>query len=304
MNREVHTSMKISSIKHFITDALKSLKRNKTISFASAATVAATLFILGVFLLAALDVKQIIKDVESKVEIKVFLNEDITIGEEKELKDKFSTISDIKEIRYESKEDAIEKFKEQLGEDNKSLVEGLEKRNPLPNSYILKVSSPESVTGVVDQIRDMNGIFQIQEGRKVVDTIIKVTNTIKWAGIAMFIVLIGVSLFLIGNTIKITVYSRRKEIGIMKFIGATDWFIRWPFIIEGMIIGLSGAVLGCILLYYTYSLIYSKITSAMFMIKLVGPSFVLSTISWQFILLGMIIGALGSILSIRKFLAV
>ncbi|GAA0716574.1 permease-like cell division protein FtsX [Clostridium malenominatum] len=296
--------MKISSIKHFITDALKSLKRNRTISFASAATVAATLFILGVFLLAALDVKQVIKDVESKVEIKVFLSEDITIGQEKELKDKFSTISDIKEIKYESKEDAIKKFKEQLGEDNESLVEGLEKRNPLPNSYILKVNSPEAVTGVVEQIKDIEGISQIQEGRKVVDTIIKITNTIKWAGIAMFIVLIGVSLFLIGNTIKITVYSRRKEIGIMKFIGATDWFIRWPFIIEGMIIGLSGAVIGCILLYYTYSLIYSKITSAMFMIKLVGPSFVLSTISWQFILLGMIIGALGSILSIRKFLAV
>lgn len=304
MNREVHTSMKISSIKHFIKDALKSLNRNRTIGFASAATVAATLFILGIFLITALDVKQIIKDVESKVEIKVFLSEDVTIGQEQELKDKFGTISDIKEIKYESKEDAIKKFKEQLGEDNESLIEGLEKRNPLPNSYILKVSSPESVTGVVEQIKDMEGIYQVQEGRKVVDTIIKVTNTIKWAGIAMFIVLIGVSLFLIGNTIKITVYSRRKEIGIMKFIGATDWFIRWPFIIEGMIIGLSGAVIGCIVLYYTYLLIYTKITSAMFMIKLVGPSFVLSTISWQFILLGMIIGALGSILSIRKFLAV
>ncbi|MBU5485158.1 permease-like cell division protein FtsX [Clostridium sp. MSJ-11] len=296
--------MKISTFKHFIVDACKSLKRNRTISLASAATVAATLFILGVFLLAALDVKQVIKDVESKVEIKVFLNNDITIGEEKELKAKIDSLEEITHVEYETKAQAMEKFKEQLGEDNASLVEGLEKENPLPNSYIIKVKEPGMVTKVVDEIKDMEGIQEIKEGRKVVDTIIKVTNTIKWIGIALFIVLIGVSLFLIGNTIKITVYSRRKEIGIMKFIGATDWFIRWPFIIEGMIIGLVGSIVGCVLLYYVYALIFNKVNSIAFMVKLIEPSFVLQTISWQFVIIGMIIGTLGSILSIRKFLAV
>ncbi|MEW9095549.1 MAG: permease-like cell division protein FtsX [Clostridiaceae bacterium] len=296
--------MKINTFKHFIVDACKSLKRNRTISLASAATVAATLFILGVFLLAALDVKQVIKDVESKVEIKVFLNNDITIGEEKELKAKIDSLEEITHVEYETKEQAMEKFKEQLGEDNASLVEGLEKDNPLPNSYIIRVKEPGMVTKVVDEIKEMKGIQEIKEGRKVVDTIIKVTNTIKWIGIALFIVLIGVSLFLIGNTIKITVYSRRKEIGIMKFIGATDWFIRWPFIIEGMIIGLVGSIVGSVLLYYVYALIFNKVNSIAFMVKLIEPSFVLQTISWQFVIIGMIIGTLGSILSIRKFLAV
>ncbi|WP_315119003.1 permease-like cell division protein FtsX [uncultured Clostridium sp.] len=296
--------MKINTFKNFIGDAFKSLKRNRTISLASAATVAATLFILGVFLLAALDVQQVIKDVESKVEIKVFLNNDITIGEEKELKAKIEGIEEITEVKYENKEEAMKKFKEQLGEDNASLVDGLEKENPLPNSYIIKVKAPEAVTKVVDEIKDMEGIQEIREGRKIVDTIIKITNTIKWIGIALFIVLIGVSLFLIGNTIKLTVYSRRKEISIMKFIGATDWFIRWPFIIEGMIIGLGGSIIGCVMLYYAYTFLYNKINATMFMIKFIEPFFVVQTMSWQFIILGMIIGALGSILSIRKFLAV
>lgn len=121
---------------------------------------------------------------------------------------------------------------------------------------------------------------------------------------ALFAILIGVSLFLIGNTIKITVYSRRKEIGIMKYIGATDWFIRWPFIIEGMIIGLVGSIVGCILLYYGYSIVYTKASATLFLVKFIHPSYVLTTISWQFLLMGMLIGSIGSILSIRKFLAV
>lgn len=170
--------MRISTFKYFVIDSLKSIKRNRTISLASAATVAATLFILGVFLLAALDVKQVIKDVESKVEVKIFLNNDITIGDEKALKSKLSGMSEISDLRYESKKEAMEKFKEDIGENNKALVEGLEKENPLPNAYIVKVKDPEMVSKVVDSVKGMKGIYAIQEGRKIVDKIITITKTI------------------------------------------------------------------------------------------------------------------------------
>lgn len=296
--------MKINTLKYFAIDSLKSLKRNRTISFASAATVAATLFILGVFLLTALDVQQVIKDVESRVEIKIFLNKDITIGQEKELETKIKGMSEVVDVRYETKAEAMKNFKEQIGKNNEALLEGLEKDNPLPDAYIVKVKDPEMVSKVVESVKDMKGIYEIQEGKKIVDRIIAITKTIKWIGMGLFAILIGVSLFLIGNTIKITVYSRRREIGIMKYIGATDWFIRWPFIIEGMIIGIAGAIVGCILLYYGYSIVYTKVSTTMFLIKLVEPKYVLSTISWQFGLLGILIGSIGSILSIRKFLAV
>ncbi|WP_027625191.1 permease-like cell division protein FtsX [Clostridium lundense] len=296
--------MKISTLKYFAIDSLKSIKRNRTISFASAATVAATLFILGVFLLTALDVKQVVKDVESKVEVKIFLNNDITIGQEKEIEAKIKSLNEVASVRYENKEQAMKNFKEQIGENNKALIEGIEKENPLPNAYIVKVKDPEMVTKVVDSVKGMKGIYEIQEGRKIVDRIIAITKTIKWIGMVLFTILIGVSLFLIGNTIKLTVYSRRKEIGIMKYIGATDWFIRWPFIIEGMIIGVFGAIIGCVVLYYGYNVVYTKVSTAMFLIKLVEPKYVLTTISWQFGLLGILIGSIGSILSIRKFLAV
>lgn len=303
-NREVHTDMKISSIKYFISDSLKSIRRNKTISLASATTVAATLFILGVFMLSALNVQQVIKNVESKVEISIFMREDITIGQQKELETKIKKIDEIVDVSYVSKEKAVEKFKQQIGDDNKDLVKGLEKENPLPSSYIVKVKDPSMVTDVVNEIKDLKGIEKIQEGKKIVDKIVAITKTIKWVGMVLFVILIGVSLFLIGNTIKITVYSRRREIGIMKYIGATDWFIRWPFVIEGAILGLTGALVGLLVLYYLYNALYSRMASAVYLVQFIKPSYILTSISWQFILLGILIGAIGSILSIRKFLAV
>lgn len=296
--------MKISSIKYFISDSLKSIRRNKTISLASAATVAATLFILGVFMLSALNIQQAIKNVESKVEIKIFLKDDITIGQQKELETKINEIDKIVDVTYQSKDEAVEQFREQIGEENKDLVKGLEKENPLPSSFIVKVKDPSMVMDVANELKDLQGIEKIHEGKKIVDKIVSVTKTVKWVGMVLFFILIGVSLFLIGNTIKITVYSRRKEIGIMKYIGATDWFIRWPFVIEGTILGITGALIGFMVLYYLYNILYSRIASALYLVDFIKPTYILTTISWQFILLGVLIGAIGSILSMRKFLAV
>jgi cell division transport system permease protein len=296
--------MRISTIKFFIVDSLKSLRRNKTISSAAAATVAATLFILGVFWLTILNVNQGILEVESRVEVKVILKDDITVVQQRDLEKKIKDISGVEEVNYETKAQAIEKFKKQLGDQNKGLVDGLEKDNPMPNSYIIKVQKPEVVSNVVSAIKDMPGIDQIKDGREIVNKIMTITRTVKWVGSVIFVILMGVSLFLIGNTIKLTVYSRRREIGIMKYIGATDWFIRWPFIIEGMIIGVTGGILADIILYYVYRMAYLKVSAGLIIIQMVQPQYVLCNILGLFILAGLIIGAVGSISSIRKFLAV
>ncbi|WP_251860792.1 permease-like cell division protein FtsX [Clostridium sp. Marseille-Q2269] len=296
--------MKISTLKHFVVDSIKGLRRHKTLSTASIATVAATLFILGVFVLSIMNVKQAVTEVESKVEAKIVLKDDIKADQEKAIKDKINSISGVEKITYESKKDALNKFRDQLGEGNKSLAEGLEKENPLPNSIIVRVKKPELVPKVVANIKNMQGIDQIKDGKEIVDKITRITNTLKWMGIVLFFILIGVSLFLIGNTIKITVYSRKREIGIMKYIGATDWFIRWPFVFEGIIIGILGAIIAILILYYGYKAIYTKAAAGLIFINLLNPSFVLSNVLWIFVLGGIIIGSIGSILSIRKFLSV
>lgn len=296
--------MRISTGKFFVIDALKSFKRNKTVSIASAATVAATLFIFGVFVLTLLNVNKGILEVESKVEAKVILKDNITMTQQRDLEKKIKEVDGVVDVSYESKAQAMEKFKNQLGEQNKSLVEGLDKDNPMPNSYIIKVEKPEIISNIVNHIKGSEGIESIKDAREVVEKLMSITKTLKWVGSVIFIILIGVSLFLIGNTIKLTVYSRRREIGIMKYIGATDWFIRWPFIIEGIIIGIIGAMFADAILYYAYRVAYVKASSGLIIMQLVEPQYVLTYILGMFIITGAVIGSLGSILSIRKFLAV
>jgi len=307
MNRGEDTVMKISTIKYFIIDALKSLKRNKTVSIASVATVAATLFILGVFLLIVFNVNAGVKELGSKLEVKIFLNDDYTISDKAAIERALNGVDGVSNIEFEDKADALVKVKEQFGEDSKSLVQGFEKNNPFPNAFLVRVEKPEVVSSVVKAAEGLSGIEKIKDVRKLVDQIIKITNGLKIIGLALFAILISVSLFLIGNTIKLTVYSRRKEIGIMKYVGATDWFIRWPFIIEGMMLGVAGAIISTVILYYAYSAVFSKfadVSLGFLGFTLISPYFVLGTVLWQFILGGLFIGATGSIISLRKFLVV
>ena len=296
--------MKINTLKYFLSDSLKSIRRNVTVSTASMATVAATLFILGIFLLTILNVNQGILNVESKVEVKIYLKDAITDTQKKDIETKIRSINGVVRSDYETKAQALENFRKQLGEQSKSLTEGLEKDNPMPNSYIVKVNAPDTVTAVVTAITGMPGVDSIKDGREIVDKILSITKTIKWVGGSIFVILIGVSLFLIGNTIKITVYSRRREIGIMKYIGATDWFIRWPFIMEGVMLGALGGIVADIILYYVYKLAYVKITNGLMMMQLVSPSYVSTYMLALFLGFGILIGTVGSIISLRKFLAV
>lgn len=297
-------SMRFSSIKYFIVDAFKSIKRNLTIGIASMATVLVTLLIFGSFLLTALNIGKGVEDVESKVEIMVFLKNDITKMDQNEIEIKLKQQPGVKEVTYETKEIALEKFKKQLNQYEELLNGYDEKTNPLPSSYLVKLEKPEYAQTVATSVSDMTGVENIGNDQDVINKISSFTKAIRWVGLALFIVLVGVSLFLIINTIKLTVFSRRREVGIMKIVGATDWFIRWPFIIEGVVIGLMGAVLSDIILFFSYKAVFSMLSKQLITITLVPPTYVLTVMSWQFALGGILIGAFGSFIALRRFLRV
>lgn len=304
MNREEDTVMKISTLKYFSIDAFKSLKRNRTLSVASIITVSLTLFMFGIFLIAMLNANKLVKNVESKLEVQVFLKEKISESDKNNIEKTVKNINGVVQVSYETKEQALDKYKEQLGEKNEGLLKGFDKENPLPESYIVKVKSPELVQVVVSNIEKKSGVEEVVANRELVDRIAAFTKGIKWVGAAALIILIPISLLLIGNTIKLAVYSRRREIGIMKFVGATDGFIRWPFIIEGIVIGLIGSLISGLLLHYSYNLIYHKLSVSVPMLNLVSSTYILGNVLWIFILSGIVIGSVGSIMSIRKFLRV
>jgi len=297
--------MKFDSVKYFIKDAFKSIVRNKTLSIASMATVAATLFILGVVTLTMANVNKAVDHIGSKVEVKVFIKEDITSDQQDALRGKLESIEGVKEVTLETKEQALEKVKEQMKDDSELLTAGFDEKNPFPGSFTVKVTKPEVVDTIIENVKTAEGVEKIKDARDIIDKISKLTSSIKVVGIIAFVVFILVSLFLIGNTIKITVYSRKREIGIMKYVGATDWFIRWPFIIEGVILGIAGGVVSTIVLNIAYAMIVNNIPSETLLgFTLVGVSYIWKVIVWEFILSGIFIGTVGSIISMRKFLKV
>ena len=296
--------MKINTINYFIVDALKSIKRNITVSFAAMLTVLVTFFVLGTFTLVGLNFNKTIEDVADKIEIKVYLQDDIKLVNQREVEIKLAEQEGVKAVTYESKDEAFTKLKKDL-EGNSGMLEGYSlENNPLASSYIVTLEDASYAGSVSKAVEDMTGVESITNQQELIEKISRVVDFVQILGVVLFFVFIGVSIFLIMNTIKLAVYSRRREVGIMKFVGATDWFIRWPFVIEGMIIGAVGSLLATVILYFIYRGIFGFIASNLLIANLVPVSFILTTLLGGFLLGGILVGAIGSIAALRKFLVV
>lgn len=304
MKKGVCTDMKFDSVKYSFKDAVKSIVRNKTLSIASIATVAATLFILGSITLVVANVNKAVTKLGSMVEVSIYLEDSITNTQKDAIEKKIEVIDGVNTIKFESKTQALENVKEQLNDTTGDLTEGFEEDNPFPASFTVNVSEPEIIDDVVSAIKDMDGIEEIRDARSLIQKISNLTDSVKVSAIVGFIVFILISLFLIGNTIKITVFTRKREIGIMKYVGATDWFIRWPLIIEGVILGIIGAIIAVIILVLGYLVLTSKISLDIFDFTLIPVSYIGKVVLWELLACGLFIGAVGSIISMRKFLKV
>ena len=296
--------MKINTINYFIGDAFKSLRRNKTISIASMITVLITFVVLGVFSLVAQNANLAIEGVQSKVQLKVYLEDDVKLIDKREIEVKLRDQSGVKSVEFESKEDAYNNFADSMG-DSSGILQGYTiDNNPFPESYVVNLEDPSYAEDITDAVEEMEGVESVSDQQELINTVQNVVKGIRIVGGILFIVLIGVSIFLIMNTTKLTVYSRRREVGIMKFVGATDWFIRWPFIIEGMVIALIGALLSTVVVFFFYKWIVGIIASKMLMVKLVAPSYVFISLLWKFALGSIVVGGLASFIALRKFLTV
>lgn len=270
--------MKINTINYFIVDALKSIKRNITVSFAAMLTVLVTFFVLGTFTLVGLNFNKTIEDVADKIEIKVYLQDDIKLVNQREVEIKLSEQDGVKAVTYESKDEAFTKLKKDL-EGNSGMLEGYSlENNPLASSYIVTLEDASYASNVTKAVEDMTGVESVTNQQELIEKISRVVDFVQILGVILFFVFIGVSIFLIMNTIKLAVYSRRREVGIMKFVGATDWFIRWPFVIEGIIIGAIGSLLATAVLYFIYRGVFGFIASNLLIANLVPVSLCLTTL--------------------------
>ncbi len=295
--------MKLRTGEYFIQEVFRSLRRNNWMSFASIGTVAVSLFVLGVFLILVLNMNRMASMLESQVQISVYLQEDVTKNERIELQSDLEKMQGIDTVKFIDKDEAKERLSERLG-DQKYLLEALGDKNPLPDAFEITVKTPEMVETAAKAIERMEGVESAKYGQDVVEHLFDITRLMRIFGLVLMLLLAGATIFIISNTIRLTVFARRKEIAIMKYVGATDWFIRWPFLMEGIVLGCIGGILSALALRSFYAAMAAKIYNTLAFFPLLPQYPFMNYVTVAIIISGMLIGAIGSAFSLKRFLEV
>ena len=295
--------MNINTVEYFVREVIHSLRRNNWMSVASIGTVAVSLFIFGMFLMLVMNMNKMVDAMESQVQIKVYLEDDFSRDDARDLEVDLKKMQGVEKVTFVPKEEAMEKFKERLG-DQKTLLDALDETNPLPDSFEVMVVQPEMVKTAAENIEKFEGVNSAKYGQDVMEHLFDITRLIRIFGFALMMVLALATLFIISNTIRLTVFARRKEIAIMKYVGATDWFIRWPFVLEGIVMGFLGSLIASVVLRLTYSGITAKIYDTLAFFPLIPEEPFLNYVTMIVVIGGMIMGAIGSTVSIKRFLKV
>lgn len=283
--------------------------RNRMMGFASIGSVTAVLVILGFVLIIVLNVNNMAMVAkETFDQIAVYILEGVEEDQIEEMGKSFRKIDGVMGVAYQTKDYALERVKEDWGDDA-FLLQDL-RNNPLPNTYIVQLSDVTKADKVIEQLKTFEGVEQVRYYQDAVNSLIKISDFVKRLGTAIILILLLISIFIISNTIKITVLNRQREIELMQYIGATNGYVRGPFMIEGIMLGLIGSLVAIliIMLGYNYSINYLAgryiaLISGMSG-YLVGIEMVINDLVIIFMTIGIGIGILGSLVSLKKFLSI
>lgn len=278
--------------------------RNRAMSLASIFSIMAMLLILGVSFVTVVNIGVAMEKAKEGYDtILIHLEDDTAEWQVENIIDTLKGMMEVQEATFLPKDEALEQWKIEWG-DYGYLLDTLSK-NPLPDGVVVRLSDLEGADNVVNRATNFNGVLEIKYYRDTVEKLMKITSFIQMAAFVIMAFLIIICVVVVSNTIKLTVFARAEEINIMKYIGATNWFIRGPFLVEGIIIGLisAGVSVGAISLIYIkiIELVQSDVSN-MFKFRLVPVEFMSNNLIWIFIALGVSIGACGSIISMRRFL--
>lgn len=298
--------MKYNVISYLIGEGFRNVFKNKKSTAASIGIMCASMIVFGLFFLIGENVNHIMENVQEAQGIEVFILEDATQAQIDELGVKIKELDEVSTMKFVSKEEAVNRMKERW-KDRAFLLEGYEE--VLPPSYIITLSNLEYSEQVQEKINTFENVKEITSADKTITALIGIANGIKTVTGCILVILILISLFIISNTIKLTVHARRREISIMKYVGATNGFIRWPFIVEGIIIGLISGFISIAIVSFGYNLasqaiLESSIVKDIQTFTLLGFSDIFSLLLSVYIILGAGIGVIGSSISMRKYLEV
>jgi cell division transport system permease protein len=292
----------MGKISFFFKEAFGSLRRNYFMTAAALVTVLLSMAVLGVVMVFASSIDGMLSDLKSKVEITVFLKDTANADAIEKLQSQIISWPEVKDSEFVSKEKALESLRAEF-KDHPEILDSLQS-NPLPASFEISLKDPEQVDVVAGRFKGNANVDEVKYGKEIAERIFSVTSTIRNVMLVFLILLGAVSILLISNTIRLSIFARRHEVEIMKLVGATNWFIRWPFVIEGVTVGLVGAGLALALVLVGTSFVFDKIRQSLVFMSV--PFDVLSPwrLAGVLLLAGVVIGALGSGLGLGRFLNV
>ncbi len=289
-----------------IRDAFKSVFRNFSLSLASISCITITLVIVAVSIIASFNVENFTKEIESDLTIVTFLDSDATKEDIEEITKKIKKIDNVETCEFQGKEEVKNEMSEESEVFKSVMSEWSEEDNPLKDTFKIKVKDATKISSTSKTIKKMDKVSLVRYGEGMVDKLVKAFSSIEKVAYGVVIALIIVTVFLIINTIKLTIFSRKREISIMRLVGASNFSIKTPFIIEGMILGLIGSIVPILLTTFGYLAFYKHFDGYLFtqLIQLMKPEPFIYQASGIIVIIGILVGMIGSASAVRKYLKV
>ncbi|WP_347862395.1 permease-like cell division protein FtsX [Salimicrobium sp. PL1-032A] len=297
--------MKFRTLGRHFKEGNKSVFRNGWMTVSAVGATTTTLLLVGVFIAVMLNLNEFASSVEDDVEVRVFIERTADEQQVEQLGEDLEELSDVASVEYSSKEDELEGLVDSLGDQGQAF-ELFEQTNPLNDVYIIDPTAPTAADAIAEASQDLDYVYDVDYGEEIVQRLFTFNEYARTIGLALIVGLVFTAIFLISNTVRITILARKKEIEIMKLVGATNAFIRWPFFIEGMVLGILGSIIPIAALaggyYYLYYYLRDSINFEFVQLLPFYP-FVWQ-LSGLILAIGVFIGIWGSVMSVRKFLKV
>lgn len=289
-----------------VRDAFKSVLRNFSLSLASISCITITLVIVAVSVIASFNVQNFTKEIESDLTIVAFLDKDATSGDVADIKKELNSMKNIETFTFKGKEDVKDEMSKESEVFSSVMSEWSKEDNPLKDTFQIKVKDATKISKTAKSIKNIEKVSLVRYGEGMVDKLVKAFTSIQKVAYGVVIALIVVTVFLIINTIKLTIFSRKREISIMRLVGASNFSIKTPFIIEGMFLGLIGSILPVLLTTFGYLAFYKHFDGYLFtkLIELIKPEPFIYSTSGIIIIIGILVGMIGSASAVRKYLKV
>jgi len=294
-----------SSLGYLTKEGFRNVWANRLMSAASIAVLTSCLAMIGCATMLVLNIDTMLGKIESQNIVMVFIKDELSQGQIDKVGQDIRTMPNVEACEFVSKEESYKQQLKSLGDDA-ALLSGI--KNPLPNAYKVSLKSMGEFSQTVSSIRTVDNILNIRENSTLAKQLSQVRKTVTYVSIGIVTLLLVVSLFIIANTVRVTMFNRRLEISIMKAVGATNWFVRWPFIVEGILLGIISSIVSLLLVFGLYSLTINSFADAISLLGLGGSAVKFADYTGQmllgFVCIGVVAGTSGSIVSMGRYLKV